>query len=530
MIVCLAISILSAAEALIPGWSGKREVLMGIVIAAIEAMYSCRVLRLPRSRGISMLRYRLAEACLLGILLKLLSYVGHSWSRSWTDIGSEIMAMLWQPSTFFSGDYLILLAAAWITWIIVNRVLADFEALQDPHLSHGEPYAPRETLMSRFYCGGGLLVLFIGIPHVVAIPSLADRPSLPYTGGYHVHALLYFLLGTLMLSQVRFTSLMTGWRLQDIAVADGVGKAWTRYGLVFLVLMVMIVAVLPTHYSMGLLDTALLGLKVLVDLVRRLMELLILAVTLPLSWLLRLIGQGEGGELRPPPIPRILAPELEQRGGSSFPWEVIRALLFWLTFVAVVLYLMRSYLEDHPELLKAFKPLLFARRMVDGLAALMALLAAWSRKGLHWRPRFVSDLSQTVRTSRLGLKKKRYGWHVLSRAQSHREQVIRTYLHMLQHAAAAGIHRRHHPTPSEYAPKLHHALPEVESDIRALTELFVHVRYGSEPVDPEQAATAVTHGERVARALRQLQHGDSNGHLPLPIHGDQRNPAAQREF
>jgi hypothetical protein len=85
----------------------------------------------------------------------------------------------------------------------------------------------------------------------------------------------------LILSRVRFTSLTTGWRLQNIAVVEGVGKAWTRYGLVFLVLIVTLVSVLPTDDSMGLFDTVRLGLKVVVDLAHRLMELLILAIIVP---------------------------------------------------------------------------------------------------------------------------------------------------------------------------------------------------------------------------------------------------------
>jgi hypothetical protein len=515
MIVCLASTVLATAETLIPGWSGRYHVLIGVVIAAIEAMYSCRVLHLPRSRGISMLRYRLAEACLLGILLKLVSYIGHSWNRTWADIRAEMMAMLWQPSTFFSGDYLILLVAAGITWIIITQTLVDLEAIQEPYPSHGETYAPREKLMSRFYCGGGLLILFIGLPHVVAVPHLAERASQLHTSGYYGHALLYFLLGTLMLSQMRFASLMTSWRLQHIAVDRGVGKAWTRYGLVLLVLLVVIVAVLPTSYSMGLLDTAFLGLKIVVDLVRRWMEMLILALTLPLAWLLKLFGLGEGGGQWRQPLPKILVPVPEQKGLTLFPWEVIRALLFWLTFVAVVIYLMRSYLEDRPEWVDAFKPWRLARRLVQRLATLMALFVAWARQGLHWRPRLVSYLSQAARASRLGLNKRR-AWHFLPQPQSYREQIICTYLHMLQHAASAGVRRPHHQTPYEYAPQLHHALPEVEADIRALTEVFVHVRYSLEPVDPEQAVTAITHGERVARALRQLQQGDGTGGLSLP--------------
>ncbi len=317
MIVCLALSVVDVTEALIPGWSGD-GFLIGIVITAIEAIYSFRVLRLPRSRGLSMLRYRMAEACLLGILLKVMTYGLHAWGRSWADIGSDIATMLWQPSTLFSGPYVLLLGAAWITWGMLNRTLMDLEALHDPYLSHDEQFGPRESLMSRFYRGGGLLVLLIGSRHIAAAQDWVNWADLSRTSSYHLNALLYFLLGTLVLSQIRLTSLRTGWRLQQIAIPDGVGRAWTRYGLVFLALIVVVVAVLPTQYSMGLFDTALLGLRGIVDLMRRLLEFLILAITLPLSWLLSLMGHGEGGALQLPPISEALSPPPSQKTGPIF--------------------------------------------------------------------------------------------------------------------------------------------------------------------------------------------------------------------
>ncbi|WP_089719194.1 hypothetical protein [Candidatus Entotheonella palauensis] len=408
MIACLAISLVSAAKALIPSWSGK-ALLIGIVIAAIEAMYSFHVLHLPRSRGISIVRYRLAEACLLAIVLRLVTLAIQAWERSWNEMVTDVMTMLWQPGAFFSGEYIVVLLAAWVAWMTMSRTLADMEALYDPYLSFDEQHAPREKLMSRFYWGGGLLVLFIGVTYVVAAPRLADGSDGPQTAEYHLNALIYFLLGTWMLSQIRLTSLMTGWRLQNMTVANGMDQAWRRYGLTFLVLIVLIVAILPTHYSMGLFDTALLGLQTLADLARRLMELLILAVTLPLSWLLSLFGHGEGGALQLPLIPDAPTAAPEPRGRAPFPWQVIRAIAFWLTFLAVTIYLIRSYLEDHPELIEALKRFTLARRLVEILAALLAMLAAWIQKGRQWRPRFVGQPSAEAETSRVA-SKKRWGW------------------------------------------------------------------------------------------------------------------------
>ncbi len=504
MIVCLAVSIMTAAEALIPGWSGD-GLLIGVIIAAIEAMYSFHVLRLPRSRGISMLRYRLAEACLLGVLLKLISYASHVWDCSWADLGADVVTMLWQPSAFFSGSYTVFLAAGWITWMLVNRTLADVEALYDPYLSHTDQQTPRATLMSRFYWGGGLLVLFIGVRYFAIDASGAAPPD---TSDYHLNALLYFLLGMLILSHVRFASLMAGWRLQQIDVANGMGQAWTRYGLAFLALIVLIVAFLPTHYSMGLFDTVLLGLRVVVDLLRRVMELLILAITIPLSWLLSLFGQGQGGALPLPPIPETPPTPTEPKGQPLLPWEVIRALAFWLTFLAVVIYLIRSYLEDHPKLLQALKSWRLVGWLFEALAALIAQLAAWAQKGRQWQAKLAAKRLATDKTKRSARNKHRGG--ARSQARSDRERVIRAYLRTLQRAAAAGLRRQQHQTPYEYAPVLHRALPDSEANITGLTDVFVHARYSPEQVASDQAVDAVAHGDGVQRALRRLRHDDGS--------------------
>jgi hypothetical protein len=81
---------------------------------------------------------------------------------------------------------------------------------------------------------------------------------------------------------------------------------------------------------------------------------------------------------------------------------------------------------------------------------------------------------------------------------------------MLRYAARVGMHRQPHQTPYEYAPRLHHALPDAEGDINGLTEVFVQVRYSQEPVDHDQAAKGLDHGEGLQRALRQLRHGNGS--------------------
>ena len=75
MIMCLSISIVNLVRLVNPAWSGA-FFLLGMLITTVEAIYSYRVLQRYRTRGVSVWRYRLAEAVVLIVLLKFLSLVG----------------------------------------------------------------------------------------------------------------------------------------------------------------------------------------------------------------------------------------------------------------------------------------------------------------------------------------------------------------------------------------------------------------------------------------------------------------------
>ena len=74
MIMSLNVSIVNLVRLVNPAWRGT-YFLLGMLLTTVEAIYSYRVLYHYRSRGISVFRYRLAEATTLIIILKLLSFI-----------------------------------------------------------------------------------------------------------------------------------------------------------------------------------------------------------------------------------------------------------------------------------------------------------------------------------------------------------------------------------------------------------------------------------------------------------------------
>jgi len=67
-----------------------------------------------------------------------------------------------------------------------------------------------------------------------------------------------------LLSQARYITLNTRWYLQKVPVSRSIAGNWALYSVSFLVLIVLVVSVLPTNYSLGLLSV----LGYLLDIIR----------------------------------------------------------------------------------------------------------------------------------------------------------------------------------------------------------------------------------------------------------------------
>jgi len=509
MITCVSISIVALGRALSPNWWGG-HLLIGMVLATVESIYSFRILRHPRSRGISMQRYRLAEWGTLAILLKIISYIGRPWAEIWP----SVEMMIRQPGTFFSMDYFLMLFLALIAWGLAYGTMMDFEALYDPFTFRSETITPMNKLATRFYWGGGIIIIAAGLSFIADQSGLAGLVELatfdrPRIGGIALNVLVYFVLGLLMLSQVRLTSLMTRWHIQRVSVADGLGKSWAKYGLAFLGLVALLVIFLPTGYSLGLFDTTVLALRFFVDVMIKIVQVIMFLITLPLAWLASLFGSE--GAVQPPPRGAGmggLGPPPE--GGGPMPsWvEIMRSLAFWLTFVFVAWYLVKTYLADHPELLEALKKFTPFRWAFGLAATLVVWLVQLIRAGIDLIPKAVDLQPQAEENKKQRKKRRRWGF---SGRLSSREQILYYYLNMLKRAEETGLRRQRYQTPYEFEPSLRQSIPDVETDVDLLTQAFVHARYSRDTFDNEHVAMIKTVWQRIQTALRERRKAKDKG-------------------
>ncbi|MDX1523416.1 MAG: DUF4129 domain-containing protein, partial [Anaerolineae bacterium] len=476
----------------------------GMLLTTVEAIYAYRMLKHWRSRGTSVLRYRLAEAILLITFLKLLSFADKPLAQIWV----ELQLMWRNPINILTVEFYLILGLAAISWLAATYTIGDFEALYDPYTFRTDRVLPLQELMNRFAWGGIGLVLLSGTTYWVArngISSLADwqRPS---AGGVVVNVLVYFVLGLVLISQANLTRLMVRWQVQKVRVEAGLIKQWARYALIFIGLVAALVFLLPTSYTLGFLASAGLMIQYLFGLIMFVVQLIIFLITLPIVWLLSLLEVTSPDSVLGGAPPPSLSQFNPANDAETIPWlEVLRSFLFWTIILLILGYFLRVYLQDHPTLLQSLRRFKPVALLFDIVARLWQQLWGLTQAGLAMLPIPAKGLSQTADGIGPGS-----GWFGLTRLTP-RERILSYYRNLLERAEQHGSGRAAHQTPFEYEPTLGRAAPEAREDVGQLTKIFVEVRYGRQVVNKAEASQVKQIWQRIKRGLRQArkeEYGD----------------------
>ena len=102
---CIALSVVGLVRLFAPAWNGTYLV-VGCVLAALEANYSYRLIRARQLRGTDVLRFRAFEIAMFFILLKIGGYAGDRW----TDVLAELQTWPHQPLTIFDPADVVAIA------------------------------------------------------------------------------------------------------------------------------------------------------------------------------------------------------------------------------------------------------------------------------------------------------------------------------------------------------------------------------------------------------------------------------------
>ncbi len=495
MFGCIALSLVELVHLLFPAWNGTYLV-AGCVLASVEANYSYRLIRARALRGVDLLRFRVIELVLFLILLRIGAYLGDNWA----DVLADIQTWPHYLSKIVDLETTAAFVLAFLSWHVSTQTVRDLERLDDPPAFHRYYVPPADSLASRFFWGGTVLLIAAGLTRI-GIAQLLNL-SHPPVPGLVLNVLVYFLLGLVMLGQVRFATLHKRWQSQGIKVANDLPRRWVRYSLALIGLAAFLAFLLPTGYTMGLLDTVGWTLSTILGIIWYIATLLVLLLTLPLTWLLWLLSKLLG---EPAPVPqgRFSAPDLLQPppGRVAPDWlEIMRSLLFWTVALGIVFYVVRSYLRDHPEVRESLLTLGLIRALHRLWMALWQRLGKWIQSASERIPRgFLSLRPARRRPSQEPFRFFRLG------ALSPREQIRYYYLSILRRASQHGFPRRPAQTPDEYRTTLEPALPEAKEEMNLLTQAFVEVRYSRHEVESGQARRVQVSWRKVKATLNALR-------------------------
>jgi hypothetical protein len=495
MVGCIALSIARLARLLAEAFGASSAgnpayFFVFCVLAALEAYYGRRWVTDRAKSPEDLWKFRALEILLFVVLLKAGSYIGDSWD----DVQTDVVTWVRYPARFLDTEMLLALLLAFLSWFAATQTIRDLERLEDPPEFHAGAYPPIDTLTTRFFWGGVVLLVVAGVTRVgIAALLEMDRPSVP---GLVLNVLVYFLLGLVVLGQMRFVSMRRAWQSQKIDIAGRLRGQWVRYSLLFIGLAALLAFLLPTGYTVYLLDVLAVVVAILFQVVYLVASLLMLLISLPF-WLLARLFLGDQSSAPAPSVPPMSPPPPPELRGGPADWiMILRVLLFWVVGLGIAFYLVRGFLREHPEVVQALRAFGPIRWLLALWRSLRRRFGAWD---VAIRQRLARGREQGVAASMSGAARaSRPG------SRSNRGRVLYYYLNVVHRANRAGFHRRVSQTPQEYSSVLRRNLPEAREEMDTLTDAFVEARYSLHPVESDRVRQARTGWQRLKQVLRKL--------------------------
>ena len=510
MVGCIAWSFVSLTRVIFPAWNGA-YLILGCMLSAVEAGYSHQLLRARRRFFGELVRFRAIELAVLFIVIKAGSYVGEGWSAFVADI------RVWphDPLTIFDLETMMAYLLAVLAWLAASWTAGDLDRLGEPPLRSRSYVSPLDSLTSRFFWGGGLMLVISGMALVG--DAISANPSRPVdavlrlvpgssASGLAFTTLVYFCLGLVMLGQARVALYRLGWQEQGIPVDRALPGRWTRISLVFVALAASLAFLLPTNYQViaWLLQVAGSAMTWLMAVIAYLGGVIMFVVIALLGLLTSLLPQGGDSEPQPAAPPEFAPPAAAQPlAGATPDWVLMmRSVLFWGLILAALIYVVRAYLRDHPELLSwvgQVRPLRGVRRLWQSV---WGWLVRW-RRGVRLRlPRRSIRLPAAIKLPESPLRFLRLG------ALSSRERVLYYYWSILRRAQRLGLSRRPPETPYEYRVSLSPHIPQAERELGRLTDAFLEARYSGHRLESGEDRRVRADWQSVKTALRTLHKKD----------------------
>jgi hypothetical protein len=428
------------------------------------------------------------EILVFVLLVKAGSYVGDSL----TEVRADVLSWVREPTRIVDGETLVALILAFLSWFAFTKALVAWEQLtESPEFwsdaqsgASGLP-VPQVRLARMFLGGGVVLLVLTGLIWVGAyaergwagLATILDRETGPASVSTWqvVNVLVYFLLGLVMVSQVRLVALRQDWQVRQTGVAGELSAKWWRYSLVSIGLTALVALLLPTGYTQGLLDVLRYGLSVVLHSLYVVVATLFILVSMPFFWLAQLFMGDEIVVPKAPPMASVRPPAPPPSSGGPAWLGLARAVFFWIVLLGFAVYVVRGLLREHPEIRRALAGFRPGRWLVE-------LWKRWWARFALWRATRVQRQGRTGQDREGGEGRGTTFWQRRA-PESNRGRVLYYYLDLVRRARRAGFPRRPAQTPLAYSRRLKDELPESQAQVDVVTGAFVEARYSLHSIE-----------------------------------------------
>ena len=486
---CLAVAAGDLIGALVTAIRPSLFIAIG-ALAALESAYAYLFLEAPQISHADRWRQRALEILALCLISKAARYFG--WTRG--AIVADLARWPLDPLAFFDAPTIAASLLAILIWHTTRHSLSDIDALGEPPDRDTAYVPPQQRLIGRFLGGGLALLGCAGAVHNQwpGITFVAPPPMLHSL----LNAAVYFISGLVFLSHIHFTRLLQRWTEQHLSLAPEVPRRWLVYSVLFIGLSMALALILPSGYTLNLLEVLSGVLAVVIYFIQLFLWLLVAGA----SWLLHLYFKDTPLPWQPPAAEPPPPTEPASTATVTFTWaQLTQSLAFWIVLVSGIIYLLISLLNDQPEW----------RRFLERLAPRRLLRRVWEvlrRRLGGWRAQALRRITPRGRRTSAPAEEHSRTTFMLPRPGrlSPREQIRYYYLAVVQRAGVAGFPRRPTQSPGEYQPILEAHLPEWQQEIAHLTAAFIAARYSAQPLDTAQAHGARAAWQRLRAALGVL--------------------------
>jgi hypothetical protein len=485
-----------------PSWVSTGFQAMAFFVA-FESLFRRYYQRKESRLSQNMILGTIAEIFLIFLISKILSMFHNGFSTLWNQISS------WQEdfiANFFNADSLFFIFGIFLIWMIAWLFSQPLIQLEEDHdLMEQEKLGfvftdrrqARRNLINLIFVIGFAMILMASLINYFFDTQIINQEL---SQNLLTILIIYFSAGFVFLSINQYAIMKAYWYFNDISVNPDLVKRWVFYAILFIFFVVILILFIPNDFTIGF-DPFI---QIIVQLFIYLITLIQFIIIFPIVLLITLVTSLFSNE----PIQDQLQDQVQEYApiapgitGQS-PWlEVIKSILFWLVFIAIIIFTIRFYIKNNLYIKSLFKSFHFSGWLKD--------FWKWIKESLFNFKRIASTkYKEGIENIRIFLRERQSKFPKLSsviRKIPPRENIIMIYLDWIHWNNQSGIKRKESQTPLEFAQSCSKFYYETSGSLNAFTDSFIAARYSDHPINEEQAQEAKRLFEKLKKAFEQAQ-------------------------